>query len=69
MTDLGPSLDFWVMVAMTVAAFAVATAAALRKRYAIATVSAVVGIVIGGVTLLFVSWGAFCVPPPGSACL
>jgi hypothetical protein len=68
-TSLGPPLFFRVMLAITVAAFAGAIAAVLRKRYALATVSAVFGILIGLVIWVFGSTGAFCVAPPGSACL
>ena len=67
-TDQGPPLFFWVMVAITLAAFAGMIAAVL-KRFAIATVSAVVGILIGLFIWLFGYTGAFCVAPPGSACL
>lgn len=67
-TDLGPPLFFWVMLAFAVAAFAGAIAAALRKRYAIATVIAVIGVFLGLGILAFGGMGAFCVAPPGSAC-
>ena len=68
-TSLGPPLFFWVLLAITVAAFAGAIGAVLRKRYAIATVSAVFGILIGLAIWLFGNMGAFCVAPPGSACM
>lgn len=68
-TDLGPPLFFWVMLCVVVVAFAGAIAAALRKRYAIATVSAVLGIGIGLLILAWGGQGAFCVAPAGSACL
>ena len=68
-TDLGPPLFFWVMLGLVVAAFAGAIAAALRKRYAISMVSALLGIGIGLLILVWGGQGAFCVAPPGSACL
>jgi len=68
-TSLGPPLFFWVMLAITVAAFAGAIAAVLRKRYALGAMSAVFGILIGLVIWVFGSTGGFCVAPPGSACL
>jgi hypothetical protein len=68
-TSLGPPLFFWVMLGIMIAAFAGAIAAALRKRYAIATVSAAIFIAVGLVILVFGGMGAFCVAPPGAACL
>jgi uncharacterized membrane protein len=67
-TSLGPPLFFWVMLGIMIAAFAVAIAAALPKRYRIAIVSAVPGIGIGLLILVWGGMGAFCVAPPGSAC-
>lgn len=68
-TDLGPPLFFWVMLGVMVAAFAGAIATGLRKRYAFASVSAVLGIGIGLLILVWGGMGAFCVAPPGAACL
>lgn len=67
-TDLGPPPFFWVMLGLVIAAVAGAITAALRKRYAIAVVSAVLGIGIGLLILLWGGQGAFCVAPPASAC-
>lgn len=67
-TNLGPPLFFWVMLGLVVAAFVAAIAAALRKRYGIAIVSAVLAIGIGLLILWWGGQGAFCVAPPGSAC-
>jgi hypothetical protein len=68
-TSLGPPLFFWVMLAMMIAAVAGAILAALRIRYAIAALGAGLGIVIGLVIWVFGNMGAFCVAPPGSACM
>lgn len=68
-TDLGPPLFFWVMLGLVVAAFAGAIAAALRKRYGIAILGAVLGIGIGIVILWWGGMGAFCVAPSGAACV
>ena len=68
-TDLGPPLFFWAMLGLMVAAVAGAIAAALRKRHAVTTLSALLGIGIGLLILLWGGQGAFCVAPPGSACL
>jgi hypothetical protein len=68
-TNLGPPLFFWVMLGLVVAAFAGAIAAARRKRDGIAILSGVLGVGIGLLILVWGGMGAFCVAPPGAACL
>ena len=64
----GPPLFFWVMLAVTVAAFGWAIVAMFRRR----TTQAVIGLLLGALVVIailyFASTGGFCVAPPGSAC-
>lgn len=63
-----PPLSFWVMLGLMVATFLWAMATALRRRYRVAVLSAVLGIGIG-LLILYWGWmGGFCVPPPGAGC-
>jgi hypothetical protein len=68
-TDLGPPLFFWVMLGLMAAGFAGAIAAVLRKRYGVAILSGALGIGMGLLVLVWGGMGAFCVAPPGAACL
>jgi succinate-acetate transporter protein len=69
MTELGPPLFFWVMLALVVGGFAWALVAAVRHRYAQAVVGGSIGVIVAIAMWYFANTGAFCVAPPGSACL